>query len=267
MRKQKSDTDRKKKWTKRCPNCNDIQIYKTENNLKNAIKRNTFCKRCRNRITNNGSNFKKHTETTKQILREKALKQFKNGFPSETKEKISKATSGSKNGFYGKTHSQETKKHWSKIRTGVTSPMKGKKHTQDAIDKIKSHPNVKIGQRGDLNPSKRPEVRLKLRKKAIERISKQKFNGGQVIPSYNISSISIIETKAKELGIADLQHAENGGEFHIKELGYFVDGYSKEKNIVIEYYEKHHQRQKEKDERRQKEIEEFLCCKFIIIKE
>ncbi len=39
-------------------------------------------------------------------------------------------------------------------------------------------------------------------------------------PNYNPSSIPIIEAKAEELGITDLQHAENGGEFHIKELGY-----------------------------------------------
>jgi hypothetical protein len=95
----------------------------------------------------------------------------------------------------------------------------------------------------------------------------KKFNGNQVIPGYNISSILILEQRAKELGITDLQHAENGGEYHIKELGYWVDGYSKEKNIVIEYYEKHHSRQNERDLRRQKEITDLLKCEFIIIKE
>ena len=88
-----------------------------------------------------------------------------------------------------------------------------------------------------------------------------------MIPGYNISSILILEQRAKELGITDLQHAENGGEYHIKELGYWVDGYSKEKNIVIEYYEKHHSRQNERDLRRQKEITDLLKCEFIIIKE
>ena len=75
------------------------------------------------------------------------------------------------------------------------------------------------------------------------------------------------QAKAKELGITDLQHAENGGEYHIKELGYWVDGYSEEKNIVIEYYESFHEKQKERDERRKQEIIEFLGCKFIEIKE
>ena len=64
-----------------------------------------------------------------------------------------------------------------------------------------------------------------------------------------------------------MQHAENGGEFHINELGYWVDGYSKEKNIVIEYYEKFHSKNIERDLRRQTEITKLLNCEFIIIKE
>ena len=113
------------------------------------------------------------------------------------------------------------------------------------------------------------ETKSKQRIAAINRISKAKFNGGQMIPNYNPSSILFIEQKAKELGITDLQHAENGGEYHIKELGYWVDGYSKEKNIVIEYDERKHLRTDmlKKDQRRQKEITEHLNCKFIRISE
>ena len=102
---------------------------------------------------------------------------------------------------------------------------------------------------------------------AIKRIENTKLNGGQMKPNYNPNSISILEQKSKELEIYDLQHAENGGEFYIKELGYWVDGYSKEKNVVIEYYEKYHDKQTEKDLIRQKEIQDFLKCQFIIIKE
>jgi hypothetical protein len=93
-------------------------------------------------------------------------------------------------------------------------------------------------------------------------------NKGQVSPRYNKSSIPIIEAKARELGITDLQHAENGGEFQV--LGYFVDGYSAEKNIVIEYDERQHFRNgklTKKDARRQREIEEHLGCTFIRIKD
>ena len=104
----------------------------------------------------------------------------------------------------------------------------------------------------------------------ISAIGNIENRAGQVYPAYNLNSIPIIEAKAKELGITDIQHAENGGEFHIKELGYWVDGYSKEKNIVIEYDEKHHFNVngtlKEKDIRRQLEIEKFLNCEFVRVK-
>lgn len=111
-------------------------------------------------------------------------------------------------------------------------------------------------------------INKKSRVSAIEYISSCK---SQCVPRYNKNSIFIIEQKAFELGIVDLQHAENGGEFHIKELGYFIDGYSKSKNIVIEYDEPHHFNKdgklKLKDVQRQSEIENYLGCTFIRIKE
>ena len=65
----------------------------------------------------------------------------------------------------------------------------------------------------------------------------------------------------------NLIHAENGGEFFIKELGYWVDAYDIDKNIVVEFNEKHHKYQKNKDENRRNEIIDFLKCKFIILNE
>jgi len=62
----------------------------------------------------------------------------------------------------------------------------------------------------------------------------------------------------------------NGGEFHIKELGYWVDGYDNENNVVYEYDERHHfigTELKERDIIRQEEIVNFLGCKFIRIKD
>ena len=59
-------------------------------------------------------------------------------------------------------------------------------------------------------------------------------------PMYNVKSISIIERYGKENSY-NFQHAENGGEVQV--IGYFVDGYDKERNVVIEYYEKHHKYQ------------------------
>jgi hypothetical protein len=67
-----------------------------------------------------------------------------------------------------------------------------------------------------------------------------------------------------------IQHAENGREFYIKELGYWVDGYDAENNVVYEFDEPHHFRNgilREHDVRRQAEIEQHLNCRFIRIKQ
>ena len=87
-----------------------------------------------------------------------------------------------------------------------------------------------------------------------------------MIPGYNPKSILIIEQYGKEHGY-NFQHAENGGEYYIKELGYFVDGYDKEKNVVVEYYEKFHIKRNKKDITRMNNIMNELGCDFHIIRE
>lgn len=62
-----------------------------------------------------------------------------------------------------------------------------------------------------------PKLREKFRKIRYNQILE---NFGQCSPNYNPNSIPIIEAKAEELGIMELMHAENGGEFYIKGLGY-----------------------------------------------
>lgn len=85
-------------------------------------------------------------------------------------------------------------------------------------------------------------------------------------PRYNKSSISILESIAKKHGW-NIQHAENGGEFYTG-IGYFVDAYDKEKNLVLEYDEPAHYIDaknnvlREKDLIRQKNIIEHLQCEY-----
>jgi hypothetical protein len=110
------------------------------------------------------------------------------------------------------------------------------------------------------------ETRLKQR---LSTISYLESLHGQLAPRYNKSSISIIEQYGKEHGY-NFQHAENGGEYHIGELGYWVDGYDKEKNVVIEIDESYHFQNDgsltKRDIQRQSEIEKHLNCKFVRIR-
>jgi hypothetical protein len=109
-------------------------------------------------------------------------------------------------------------------------------------------------------------TKLKMRVSTLKYISDVK---GQICPRYNKKSIAIIE----DFGIKNnynFSHAENGGEYFIKELGYFLDAYDHENNVVLEIDESHHfdvyGNLKESDIHRQKEIESFLGCKFYRIK-
>lgn len=110
------------------------------------------------------------------------------------------------------------------------------------------------------------ETRLKFRLLHIERIKSAYNNGYQITPFYNKNSIYLIEKYGLNNNL-HFQHAENGGEYYIKELGYWVDGYDIKNNVVLEFDEKHHNKQIIKDNKRQEEIIKFLKCDFIRLNE
>ena len=114
-----------------------------------------------------------------------------------------------------------------------------------------------------IDPMKNPEYVKKIR---VTRLKSIEERCGQIMPNYNQSSIPIIENFGKNNNL-NFKHAENGGEFHIKDLGYFLDAYDEKNNVVLEIDEKYHFNidgsLREKDIIRQKEIIEYLGCKFI----
>lgn len=58
-------------------------------------------------------------------------------------------------------------------------------------------------------------------------------------PRYDVESIAVLNTFAQKHGL-NLQHAEQGGEVYIKSLGYWLDGYDRERNVVVEIDEPSH---------------------------
>lgn len=110
------------------------------------------------------------------------------------------------------------------------------------------------------------ENRKLYRVQMIERLQKTHRN---FHPGYNTKACTLFDNIMEFMGIK-IQHALNGGEYHIKELGYFVDGYDKENNVVFEYDERAHYdvygHLNERDIRKQIEIENFLNCRFIRIR-
>lgn len=158
-----------------------------------------------------------------------------------------------KHPMLGKNHSQETK---NKIRDNNIGKKK-KMPLTHSLNVSKSLINNKRNK--DKHYIRTDEQKKKMRLAALNRIIKI---NGRVQPSFNINACKIIDEYGKQNGY-NFQHALNGGEFNIKELGYWVDGYDKEKNTVIEYYEKSHHKKINRDKKRKDEIINFLKCKFI----
>lgn len=83
---------------------------------------------------------------------------------------------------------------------------------------------------------------------------------------YNINSISVLDKISKDNNW-NLQHAENGGEVKL-DIGYYLDAYDKDLNIVVEYDEPAHYKDvynnilKEKDIYRMNLIIKHLNCDF-----
>jgi|TARA_B100001971_G_C17991187_1_gene432397 very-short-patch-repair endonuclease len=152
-----------------------------------------------------------HTEETKQRLRVASLKQFKNGMPEDTKEK-----------------------------------MRG--------------PRVSL--QGENNPSKRDDVRQKLREIRTEQI----INSNSTA-NYNKYACKVFKKLNKDLNLNGV-HAKNGGEKIVK--GFWLDYYEPNLNLVIEWDEPFHYENgklRNNDIKRQKIIEKELGCDFIRIKQ
>lgn len=187
------------------------------------------------------------------------------GLTKETDVRIARASkknSGKNNPMYGKVGYWKGKKQTNESRRKRSESRRGQRAGKNHPFWGKKRPEHSEKMRGDNNPNKRPDVRQKKRLAMIRRLEKIV---GQVRPNYNPIACELIDKYGKLHGFA-FQHAENGGEFHIKELGYFVDGYDKKRNVVVEVYERAHQRTVAHDKLRQQEIVKYLGCKFIVLK-
>jgi hypothetical protein len=213
---------------------------------------------------------KRHTEETKSKM-SKNSKRLKTNlgkrFTDEHREKISVANKGNK-GRMGIPHSDETKRKQSVAQKGRTLLQEHRENISKSRigykvpAEVQKRINTKL-LRGLDHPNKKPENREKLRKAYLNRI---KNYHGQLSPFYNPSACKLFEEINKELGWSG-RHAENGGEINVR--GWFLDYYEPTLNIVIEYDEKHHlkESQKQKDELKQKEVIAALNCKFYRITE
>lgn len=241
-----------------CPVCNKRMVYSAAHPCRVATKNNSKCRTC-------NASF-----VSKKYLKGKPISE-------EHRKKCSNALSGKNNPMYGKHHSKDTRNKISnyhiknKISKGKNNPMFGRHHTEKTKQIISKKLTGRKGRVISLKERKEISKRLKGKKFSDEHIQniRRAFMirkmGGRLDSSYNPKACKFINEYGNQNGY-NFQHAENGGEFYIK-LGYFVDGYDKEKNVVFEYDEPHHyfsnNELKPKDEKRMNKIKQYLGCKFI----
>jgi hypothetical protein len=258
-----------------CPECGGEIIYKSKRGFDDANKANTICRKCSSKNTkiNHPDLGKKISNTLKKKYDNGELISNMDGAHSlesrlkmgQTK-KDNKLSEKHKNSIkLALSKSDKFKSSFTKERANkISIKHKGKTFSNETKMKMsKNHADIS----GHKNPSKRIDVKLKIRLKAIEQLNRKVRNG--FVPNYNKNACELFN-KMMQTGSTFIQHAENGGEFYIKELGFWLDGYDQLNNVVYEYDENNHYKAgklRDKDVERQKLIENHLKCKFIRIKE
>lgn len=259
----KECNDTGNQWKKNCPKCNHLIFYSDKYKLKTAIIKNTKCKMCwrfyKNK-TNISNFFKKCPCCNCEVYyktKYKLISSIKNNSLCIKCSKI-----GENSPVKGRIHTEEEKeKRNSKLRGKIRTLESRKKYSVSKSGKNNPH----YGKHIPKSIEHKKRIRLSCIKVVNEKL---KLCGKKMRPNFNPIACKLIDEYGKQNGY-NFQHALNGGEFYIKELGYWLDGYDKEKNVVIEYYENNHWHRNriEHDENRKKEIIDFLHCEFIILRE
>lgn len=223
------------------------------------------------------------TLTGKKRSKESIKKQFitlrknakKRGYYASPKSRINLS-----NALKGRKFTKEWRKKLSLAAKGRKSWNKGKKNcfSEDTRKKMSlakkdKKLSLKLMKKFTMKGKKHSEKTK--RKMRIIMIEKMLKNGNKYTPSYNKKSIPLFISLNKDFSLEGI-FAENPREHLIKDIGYFVDYYEPNLNLVIEWNEeKHYELNKntnryvlnKKHKTRQKEIKKYLRCKFINIRE
>lgn len=220
-----------KVWKRICPKCGKT-LYHTEKWVRDRFVRlNKNCGSCSNHNKVRGGLL----GSTKQIL----SIQRKGKRPS-----LSARLNMSKSQI-GRKHSEETKRKMSGENNGMydihrygkLNPFSGKKHTE--------------------------ESRKKMRVAMLSKIKERYGNG--FLANVGTKESSFLEKLEKERNWNGIYYGKSKTQHFINELGYIVDYYEPNLNIVVEYDEPRHYvngQLKEKDIKRMTEITQHLGCRF-----
>ena len=167
--------------------------------------------------------------------------------------------------------SDERRKRHSIRQTGKTHPHKGHPISEKVLLYFKEHPGSGMTGKVHSEASKvimrrkrlgkscphvgvkqSDSTRTKKRIATLNHVLKCGHRTGR-------NEAELLDTKSNEIQIPIVR------QYHIKELGYVVDGICFLNNTVYEVYEKFHMKRTEHDKYRQSAIQEYLGCNFVII--
>jgi hypothetical protein len=237
--------DTTKKWVRNCPKCNKEINYNYKCNYTIANNLNSLCKSCvqKDKIPSN----KKHFKLTRNCPKCNDIIYYSNGnnaFKAEKSNKKCKKCSGN----YRKYSSNSI--DWNK-----NCPICDKVQTYNDYRSFKDA--IVLNSRCLKCANKETSNRDYIIKQRRERRLKQHT------PQFNFNACKYFDLLNEQKNW-NLQHALNGGEIRI--IGYSLDAYDKERNIVVEYDEPAHYNNigqlKQKDVLRQQRIITHLGCKF-----
>lgn len=153
--------------------------------------------------------------------------------------------------LYGHVKSEKYKKHMSRLHSGHNNPFYGKKHSNTNLDKFSEH--------------SRTVVRTHTWKRNISKALRLYLVGYYNTCNFNKIACLYFEWLEKWNGW-DGYYATKNKEYLVKELGYWVDYYEPNENLIIEWDEpRHYDRNgnlKPKDVFRMNEIKSHLNCRF-----
>lgn len=154
---------------------------------------------------------------------------FGKKFSAETRLKQRLAKLGRKNPHVGVPRTNATRKKMSASRTGRGNSFFGRKHTEETKNKLR-----------------------------VANLRHLQVSGGYT-PCVGLNETILLDEQEKIDGVRILR------QYYLPELGYTVDGYCVETNTVYEVYEPFHNRQVQRDLRREIRICNHLSCEFHIL--
>lgn len=232
-------------WIRNCPKCNKELKYNYKSSFLKSFRENKLCVSCV-RIGIEPTN-KKHLKLTRNCPRCDDLIYYPNGNVAFKAEKSNRSCQKCAGNLI--KYSVETK-DWHKncSECGKIQIYKHRKSFKDAIIL-----NSKCLKCATKESSNRDYIKKERRERRL----------GQHTPQFNFNACTYFN-KLNNQNDWNLQHALNGGEIRV--IGYSLDAYDKQKNIVVEYDEPAHYNNvgqlKQKDVLRQQRIITHLGCKF-----